>query len=272
MKYLRTRIEGSKFKNIGSGFIASLVAEGGYIRSLEKSRGPGVDKVRITDRFYLGEPQFRGFDIRGVGPRVQRIPYTTDANNKQILVTDRDQIVDDALGGNAYYLVRAELEIPLGAGARELGLRPSVYVQAGSLFSITRPLPTTTFPVAADGTVLPLSTPLFDSAGRALFVVPAPAAPATDPNAGQITTCQTGYSSTLGGACAGSSVNTVYASTTPPFKEVFYGSSAKPRMSVGIGVNWNSPFGPLRIDVAKALVTQKGDDPKLITFNVGTQF
>ena len=51
-----------------------------------------------------------------------RQSYTTDANGKQILITDRDQIVDDALGGNAYYLAKLELEIPLGSGARELGL------------------------------------------------------------------------------------------------------------------------------------------------------
>jgi outer membrane protein assembly factor BamA len=31
-----------------------------------------IDKVRLTDRFFLGEPQLRGFDIRGVGPRVIR--------------------------------------------------------------------------------------------------------------------------------------------------------------------------------------------------------
>jgi outer membrane protein insertion porin family len=43
-------------------------------------------------------------------------------------------------------------------------------------------------------------------------------------------------------------------------------------MSVGFGVNWNSPFGPFRIDVAKALLKQTGDDTKLINFNVGTQF
>ena len=49
-------------------------------------------------------------------------------------------------------------------------------------------------------------------------------------------------------------------------------ASARPRVTVGFGVNWNSPFGPLRIDIAKALLKQKGDDDKLITFNVGTQF
>jgi outer membrane protein insertion porin family len=282
VKYLRSRAEGSKFFNVGSGFIFSVLGEGGYIHSLEKSRGEGIDKVRIVDRFYLGEPQFRGFNIRGVGPRVQRIPYQTDANGVQTLVTDRDQIADDALGGRAYYLARAELEIPLGSGARELGLRPSIYVQAGSLFGITRPRPTVAicgngetsgcFPTVTDAngrvTVLPLTTNLFDSAGNALYVVPS-TAPA---NAGAITTCVAGFSATAGGACTGDTLNVRYASSQAPFKEVFYGGSARPRLSVGIGVNWNSPFGPLRIDVAKALLTQDGDDTKLITFNVGTQF
>jgi outer membrane protein insertion porin family len=58
----------------------------------------------------------------------------------------------------------------------------------------------------------------------------------------------------------------------PPFSEQYFSSSAKPRLSVGFGVNWNSPFGPFRIDIAKALLKQKGDDTKLFTFNVGTQF
>ena len=274
VKYVKSRLDGSKFWGIGGGFVASLVGEAGYIFSLEKSRGPGIDKVRITDRFYLGEPQFRGFDIRGVGPRVLRQGYTTDpTTGKQVLITDRDQIVDDALGGRAYYLGRAELEIPLGAGARELGLRPSIYAQIGGLFGITRPLPTATFPTITDAdgnvTALPLSSLAVDSAGRQLYLVSS-----TDTtNAGSLTTCAIGYSATLGGTCAGASTNTIAVnSPVPAFKETFLGNSAKPRLSIGIGVNWNSPFGPLRIDLAKALLTQPGDDPKLITFNVGTQF
>jgi outer membrane protein insertion porin family len=273
VRYLRTRAEGSKFWNVGGGFIGSILAEGGYIHSFEKSRGPGIDPVRIVDRFYLGEPQFRGFDIRGVGPRILRQQYTTDATGKQILITNRDQIIDDALGGRAYYLARAELEIPLGAGARELGLRPSIYVQAGSLFGITRPLPTQPFPQITDAngnvTVLPINTPAVDASGRQLYYVSSQDAT----NVGLPTTCAIGYSATLGGACSGSSTNTIaYNQSVAPFKESFLGNSARPRLSVGIGVNWNSPFGPLRIDLAKALLTQPGDDPKLVTFNVGTQF
>ncbi|RHW16570.1 outer membrane protein assembly factor BamA [Sphingomonas gilva] len=281
VRYLRTRFDADKYWHVGGGFIFSVGLEGGYILPLEESRGPGIDKVRITDRFYLGEPQFRGFDIRGVGPRILRSPYTgTVAGGDQAVVTDRDRIVDDALGGRAYYLGRAELEIPLGAGARELGLRPSIFVDVGALWNVTRPLPTVVFPQATDEdgnllfnedgspSLLPLVTDVNDSAGRPLYVVPSDATS----NPGQVTTCQVGYSATAGGTCEGTSVNTRFTNTTNPFFEQFLGDTPKPRLSVGFGVNWNSPFGPLRIDVAKALITAEGDDPKLFTFNVGTQF
>ena len=59
---------------------------------------------------------------------------------------------------------------------------------------------------------------------------------------------------------------------SPGFQEQFLGNSPKPRLSIGVGVNWISPFGPLRIDLAKALLMQEGDDTKLFSFNVGTQF
>nr|WP_314469865.1 outer membrane protein assembly factor BamA [uncultured Sphingomonas sp.] len=266
VKYLRTRADAAKYWGIGGGFILSALAEGGYIHALESSPRPGVDPIRITDRFYLGEPQFRGFDIRGVGPRVLRQYFTTDANGAQVLITDRDQIIDDALGGKAYYLGRIELEIPLGSGARELGLRPSVYVQAGSLFNITRPEPTAVFPTTTDanGNTVVLPLPLKDAAGNPLYFYSTPA------GANVSTTCAAGIPDGSGG-CNGIIPNSPQIASQP-FVETFLGNSAKPRLSIGFGVNWTSPFGPLRIDVARALIKQRGDDPKLITFNVGTQF
>ena len=59
---------------------------------------------------------------------------------------------------------------------------------------------------------------------------------------------------------------------TSPAIETFVGDSWKPRLAVGIGFNWNSPFGPFRIDFAKVLLKQDGDDTKSFTFNVGTRF
>ena len=271
VKYLRTRLEGSKYYGLGSGFVFSLVGEGGYIRSLEKSRGAGIDKVRITDRFYLGEPQFRGFDIRGVGPRIQRL-YYDNGSPAQVLQNGKDQIVDDALGGRTYYLGRAELEIPLGAGARELGLRPSIYAQVGGLFGITRPQDTATFPTLIDPVTKKeykgsLFTPVNAADGSPLYTY----VPAGGTGALQ-TLCAVGVPNATTGVCEGGVNNPRAQNEQRPFIERFLGNSARPRVTVGVGVNWNSPFGPLRIDVAKALLKQKGDDDKLITFNVGTQF
>lgn len=266
VRYIRTRAEGSKFWGLGSGFVASITAEGGYIHPLGGDRGEGVDPIRITDRFYLGEPQFRGFDIRGVGPRVQRRFYTTDASGAQILNTDRQQVVDDALGGKAYYLGKLELELPLGSGARELGLRPSIYAQIGSLFNITRPLPTAVFPTTTDanGNTIVLPLPQRDNDDNPLYYY-------QNAEGATVTTiCAAGIPD-ASGRCNGVLPNVPLIASSP-FQERFLGNSAKPRLSVGIGVNWNSPFGPLRVDLARALITQPGDDKKLITFNVGTQF
>jgi outer membrane protein insertion porin family len=279
VRYLRGRVDADKYWNVGGGFIFSLSAEGGYIHSLEKSSGPGSDPVRITDRFYLGEPQFRGFDIRGVGPRVQRIAYTGDPlAGTQLLITDKDQIIDDALGGTAYYLTKAELEIPLGAGAAEMGLRPSIFVQMGGLFGITRPGKTVNFEQAKDSagkllfnqdgspTLLQQDNFQKDANGNLLYI-------GTDPATGVAaqTPCKVGFGTTPTN-CVGTSINGIDNRPVAPFLERFLGDSARPRLSIGFGVNWNSPFGPLRIDVAKALLHEKGDDTKLVTFNVGTQF
>jgi outer membrane protein insertion porin family len=227
VRYLRTRINAAKYWQVAGKFIFSINAEGGYIRSFQNAPRPGADPVRLIDRFFLGEPELRGFDIRGVGPRVQRFPYDATGN----LITDKRSVSDDALGGRAYYLARIELEIPLGASLKELGLRPSIFADAGALFGVTRP------PLLNVGT-----TCLDNTSGAQTVQAPGLA-------------CPTGTTLASNG-----------------FREFFFGDTARPRISVGVGVNWNSPFGPFRIDIARALVKAQGDDTKLLTFNVGTAF
>ena len=253
VKYLRTSGETAKYWDLGSRWIFSVRAEGGAITPFGKDRGPGNDKVRLNDRFFLGEPQIRGFDIRGVGPRVQRVPYLTDATTGAVtLSTDRSTITDDALGGRAYYVGHLELEIPLGSGVRELGIRPSIFLDAGSVFSLTRPILQNFLP-----TDPALQRPVLGADG--------------------LRQCTTGgttptFTSLPAGGTCGTGTSLYTAAISGGFREFYYGGSAKPRLSVGIGFNWNSPFGPLRLDIAKALLKQKGDDTKLFTFNVGTQF
>jgi len=243
--YLRTRASASKYFNLGSGFVFSLSLEGGRIHSFDDQERQGVDPVRITDRFFLGEPQLRGFDIRGVGPRVRRIPTAyVDGEVVDAIGRGNNRIVDDSLGGRAYYLGRAELEIPLGNTGRELGLRPSLFVDAGALFDLVDPELTHIVPgpiLSAGGNFQCAPT----TAEGSIIEVPA------------------------GSSCP---ADTTLMIQGTGFREEFVGDTRKPRLSVGFGVNWNSPFGPFRIDIAKALIKEEGDDTKLITFNVGTAF
>ena len=276
VKYVKARASAKKFWQVLGNFVFSLSAEGGYIKGLSDRGGPGVDDVRLNDRFFLGEPQIRGFDIRGIGPRVLRQPIIDDGNGNPLVVTDRNRISDDAIGGNAYYLGRAELQIPLGSGAADLGLRPSIFMDVGALFNVTTPLLNNSpFP---DGIDIPIRNAdgdaLYTQINVATLVTPpgggaAVCTPGTA--AGDITTV-TNPVNPNPPACLASANNDPLVSNIAPFQEVFLGDTAAPRISVGIGVDWNSPFGPFRIDFAYALKKEPGDDTKLFSFNVGTQF
>jgi outer membrane protein insertion porin family len=252
-RYARFVGSAAKYWSLMPGWIFSLTAESGIIKGL-KDRGPGQDDVQLTDRFFLSETQMRGFDIRGIGPRVIRQfyqkngnAYVKDANGNGVLIPfDEKTNQDDSLGGTAYYLARAELEIPLGSGARELGLRPSVFVDVGSVYGIDTP-PLFDFPNGV---------PLRNAAGQPLYD-DGTATPTTSPT-------RVGPN--------GEILQNTPRELLAGFKETFLGNTWKPRMAIGIGVNWNSPFGPFRINFAYPLLKQEGDDTKRISFNVGTQF
>jgi outer membrane protein insertion porin family len=214
VKYLRTRANYDRYWRLPANFILNVGGEVGNIF------GWGGEDVRLVDRFYLGEPRFRGFGIRGVGPRIIRKGYdkTTDTVD-----TNKDNWYSDAIGGQSYYLGRVELELPLGSGGRELGLRPSVFMDVGGLWDVALP-------------------DLFTRADNIVQHV-----------------------------CDANGQNCVDY-TTPGFIEEAAGSSANPRVSVGVGVSWNSPFGPFRFDLAKALKKVEGDETQIFQFNIGTQF
>ena len=44
------------------------------------------------------------------------------------------------------------------------------------------------------------------------------------------------------------------------------------RSSVGIGIAWRSPFGPIRVDLAEALIKEDFDRTQLLHFSFGTRF
>ncbi|MBA3667672.1 MAG: outer membrane protein assembly factor BamA [Sphingomonas sp.] len=231
VKYLRSRLDATKYIGLPKGFVLSAHAEGGYIHPLQSAPGPFRDAIRLNDRFYGA--QLRGFDIRGIGPRIERRNYELDGTT---LVESDKNVVSDSLGGRAYYMGRIELEFPISSGLKSLGIRPSAFIDVGSLWKLTKPELTNI------GYFCTKSTTTGDTTTTSTRTVPPEQ------------TCDTGETS------------------APGFVERFLGNSPKPRLSIGIGANWVSPFGPLRIDIAKALLKQDGDDTKFFSFNVGTQF
>jgi outer membrane protein insertion porin family len=225
-KYIRTRLDATKYFQLPKSFILSVHGEGGYIHPLKSNPGDGIDAIRLSDRFF--GPNLRGFDIRGYGPRIVRVPYLAGVLAEE----GNDDQVSDAIGGRAYYMGRVELEIPTSSNIRSLGIRPSAFVDLGSVFMIEKP-------ELVD--IVAVCSPLTAN-GDTIYIPPALDCPA------------------------------VTHFKQNGFKEFFKGDSVKPRLSIGIGVNWTSPFGPLRIDIAKALLKEDGDETKFFSFNVGTQF
>ncbi|MGQ5702274.1 outer membrane protein assembly factor BamA [Sandaracinobacteroides sp. A072] len=218
VKYLRSRVNYDRYFRLPAGFILNIGGEAGNIMGLG-------DDIRLTDRFYLGEPRMRGFGIRGVGPRIIRKPRAGDGT----IIEDKDTWFDDSIGGKNYYLGRVEVEVPLGSGGRELGLRPSIFMDIGALWSVKQP-------------------DLIDQPNQQIPLVDADGNPILGEDGTQLVQSING------------------------FKEFAFGDSSSPRISVGIGVSWNSPFGPFRFDLAKALKKVEGDDTQIFQFNVGTQF
>ena len=110
LTFVRGVVRGSYHTPVpfGEDLVLSLIAEGGAIQ------GIGED-VPISERFFLGGANLRGFERAGVGPR--------------------DTETGDALGGNRYYVGTIELGFPLGL-PDDLGLRGFVFTDAGSLWEI----------------------------------------------------------------------------------------------------------------------------------------
>lgn len=106
-KYLKHEAKASYYYPVAPKWVLSVMGSGGYIY------GFGGQDIRITNRFFLGGDDLRGFQDAGVGPR--------------------DSLTRDALGGNEYYEATAELNFPLGL-PDELGVSGAVFTDAGSLW------------------------------------------------------------------------------------------------------------------------------------------
>ena len=103
--------------------VLSATFEGGALVS--------KDGTRITDRFNTGGDSFRGFSRNGLGPR----DYCGDAGETQCTAPQEDVVVNDALGGNYYAVLRMDASFPIGI-PEEYGVYGGVFGDVGSLWGL----------------------------------------------------------------------------------------------------------------------------------------
>ncbi|MEG3151022.1 outer membrane protein assembly factor BamA [Sphingomonas sp. ZT3P38] len=161
-----------------------------------------------------------------------KLDDATDLAGRTLLVlTDGIENSGALAGGRDYYTSRVSLDVLAGVGGNDLGLRPSVFALTGPLISAAGPTAPIAFAQARDGE----GQPVYHASG-------APVLPAVGLDAKAIAV----------------PVSEVGAA---PWSDRFMGDNARPRLTIGFAANWNFPFGPMRIDVAKALLSgEPGED------------
>ncbi|MFL5335891.1 MAG: outer membrane protein assembly factor BamA [Geminicoccaceae bacterium] len=108
-RFIRHEVRGEYYYSVVPDVVLSVTGSGGYIKAF------GGETVHLSNRFFIGGNNLRGFAYGGVGPR--------------------DTETDDRLGGNLYYIGSAEVRFPLGL-PEELRIFGRAFVDAGSLRDI----------------------------------------------------------------------------------------------------------------------------------------
>jgi outer membrane protein insertion porin family len=103
--YVRSEARGGLFHGFNKDFILSFTGSAGYVD------GWNGDSIRITDRFYKGGDDFRGFQIAGIGPR--------------------DTQFGDALGGKFYTVGTVELTLPTKL-PEQYGIHAALFTDFGT--------------------------------------------------------------------------------------------------------------------------------------------
>ena len=164
--YARATGQVGYFYPFAADWTGSATVRGGRIFGLNGK------KVRLADRFFLGQESLRGFALSGIGPR--------------------DIVTGDALGGNEYYDTSIELAFPLGL-PKAFGVSGHAFLDAGTVTGVDDTGPT----IVDSGAI---------------------------------------------------------------------------RASIGGGLSWKSPFGPVRADLGFPIKKEPSDRTEIFRFNFGTKF
>jgi len=200
VSYLKTAVDAKYYTPLVSDIVGLIHLQGGVLTKV------GQD-LRMLDHFQMGPNLVRGFAPNGIGPRSIN-PYGSL----------------DALGGTKYWGASFELQMPFWFLPKEVGLKGSVYADAGGLYDYQGP---TGWAATGEVNLPGCQKPSLPG------VVP------INP-----------------GTCTG----------------LVFDDSQVVRTSVGVGLIWASPFGPLRFDYAVPITKGQFDRVQQFKFGGGTSF
>jgi outer membrane protein insertion porin family len=176
VNFLRTSGDARFYHEVVPDYTAMLRVQAGNITPWDGNN------LRFNDLYQGGPNLVRGFRQNGFGPR-DLTPWTTH----------------DAIGGTNFWAASLELFIPLHFIPKDIGIRASIYADAGSVWNYKGP-------------------------------------------------------------------------TSTPGETMTFEDSKLIRTSVGAGLIWDSPFGPLRFDYAIPLTKESYDIVQEFRFGGGTKF
>ena len=179
VNFIKTAIDGRYYYPLFGDVVFMARGQAGHLA------GWGNNNLRMLDHFQMGANLVRGFASNGIGPRA----------------INPNGTFGDALGGTMYWGATAELQMPFWFLPKEVGLKGSVYADAGSLWDYKGP--------------------------------------------------------------------TYWAATN---ETLAFADTNVVRTSVGVGLIWDSPFGPMRFDYAIPLSKSVYDREQRFRFGGGTTF
>jgi outer membrane protein insertion porin family len=202
VKYIKSAIDVKYYTPLVADIIGLIRLQGGMLNQF------GSSDLRMLDHFQMGPNLVRGFAPNGIGPRDIN-PYGTR----------------DALGGTKYWGASFELQMPFWFLPKEVGLKGSLYADAGGLY---------------------------DYKGPTSWV-------------------QTGEVN-VAGCIPPTQLNSPTGATRGTCLGLQKDDGNLVRTSVGVGLIWASPFGPLRFDYAVPLTKGQFDRVQQFKFGGGTSF
>jgi outer membrane protein insertion porin family len=233
--YIKNEFSGSWFHGLWPKIVFRANLDAGYIDSF------GDEGIRISDRFFKGGNTFRGFDIAGLGPREVEYSYDT----QEVFVTP-------GLPPPAFSV-------------------PFLNSDGTQATNDSGQLEYTTAKRDASGNLLPVRLSQFNALGGKAYAIgsfeltfPVPYVPDELGISGALFT-EFGTVGVLDTADRQRKADSAFASYRVD-------DSASLRASAGVTVFWDSPFGPVRFDLAQILAKEEYDRTQVFRFSTNTRF